>query len=73
MQGNYRNFTLQRVPETTLVMGTRGEVKILISQKSCRMQFYRPLEYQVNDGKKSHNFPMTNTLKYLDSAGGNLT
>ena len=52
LQGNYRIFTLQRVPETNLVKGTRGEVKLLISRKRCSTQFYRLLEYQVNDGQK---------------------
>ena len=28
LQGNYGIFTLQRVPATNLVEGTRGEVKI---------------------------------------------
>ena len=58
MQGNYRIFTLQRAPETNLailqaklVKGTRGEVKFLISRKNCCTQFYRLLEYKVNDGK----------------------
>ena len=55
-----------------LVKGTRGEVKILISRKSCCTQFYRLLEYQVKDGKKIRNFPMKNPRKYLDSAGGNV-
>ena len=35
LQGNYRFFTLHRVPETKLDNGTRGEVKHLISRKSC--------------------------------------
>ena len=51
-------------------MGTRGKVKILISRKSCCTQFYRLLEEQVSDGKKSAIFIMKNPRKYLDSAGG---
>ena len=33
LKGNYRICTSQKVPN--LVKGTRGEVKILISRKSC--------------------------------------
>ena len=34
----------------------RGEVKFIISRKSCCTQSYRLFEYQVNDGKKSATF-----------------
>ena len=33
-QGNYRIFTLHRVPKTNLVEGTRGEVKFSISRQN---------------------------------------
>ena len=43
-------------PQAKLFKGTRGEVKCLISRKSCCTQFYRLLEEQVNDGKNSAIF-----------------
>ena len=42
--------------QAKLVSGTLGEVKFLISRKSCCTQFYRLLEEQVNDSKKSAIF-----------------
>ena len=59
--------------QAKLVKGTRGVVKFSFSRKICCTQFYRLLEYQVNDDKKPRNFPMKIPRKYLDSAGGNLT
>ena len=45
--------------QVKLVKGTRGEVKVFISRKSCCTQFYHLLEYQLNDGK-IRNFLMEN-------------
>ena len=62
-EGSRDQFGLQNITsvargifQAKLVKGTRGEVKILISRKSCCTQFYRLLEKQVNDDKKSAIF-----------------
>ena len=55
-----------------MVKGTQGEVNYLISPKSSCIQFYRLLEYQLNDGKNPQ-LSNENPREYSDSADGNLT